>query len=193
MKVWITLLFFTMVLFGAETHYKVEELDVREDGLLVESKTLKLANGIGDFFYESGKIKSETPFKEGLRDGLGKIYYESGNVKSETPFKNDKVEGLKKEYYETGVLQTEVPFVNDEAEGVGKFYYPTGKLQGETSFKKNQPDGMTKLYNQAGQLIRTIEFKAGEVVKGYDYDAKGSKTELSREKLLEETKANTHE
>jgi len=188
MKLWVALMFLAIVLFGAETHYAVEDLDVREDGVLIEAKTLKLANGIGQFFYESGKIKSETPFKEGLRDGLGKLYYESGKVKSETPFKNDKVEGLKKEYYETGVVQTEVPFVNDEAEGVGKFYYPTGKLQGETPFKKNQPDGITKLYNQAGQLIRTIEFKEGEIVKGYDYNDQGTKLELSREELLEATK-----
>ncbi|QIR76789.1 toxin-antitoxin system YwqK family antitoxin [Sulfurospirillum diekertiae] len=188
MKLWVTLMFSAMVLLGAETHYAVEDLDVREDGTLIEVKTQKLANGIGQFFYESGKIKSETPFKEGLRDGLGKMYYESGKLQSETPFKNDKIEGLKKEYYESGVLRTEVTFVNDQAEGVGKFYYPTGKLQGETPFKKNQPDGITKLFNPAGKLIRTIEFKEGNIVKGYDYNDQGTKLELSREELLEATK-----
>ncbi|ATB69005.1 hypothetical protein SJPD1_0892 [Sulfurospirillum diekertiae] len=188
MKLWVTLMFSAMVLLGAETHYAVEDLDVREDGTLIEVKTQKLANGIGQFFYESGKIKSETPFKEGLRDGLGKMYYESGKLQSETPFKNDKIEGLKKEYYESGVLRTEVTFVNDQAEGVGKFYYPTGKLQGETPFKKNQPDGITKLFNPAGKLIRTIEFKEGNIVKGYDYNDQGTKLELSRDELLEATK-----
>jgi antitoxin component YwqK of YwqJK toxin-antitoxin module len=188
MKLWVTLMFSAMVLLGAETHYAVEDLDVREDGTLIEVKTQKLANGIGQFFYESGKIKSETPFKEGLRDGLGKLYYESGKLQSETPFKNDKIEGLKKEYYESGVLRTEVSFVNDQAEGVGKFYYPTGKLQGETPFKKNQPDGITKLFTPAGKLIRTIEFKEGNIVKGYDYNDQGTKLELSREELLEATK-----
>jgi antitoxin component YwqK of YwqJK toxin-antitoxin module len=188
MKLWVTLMFSAMVLLGAETHYAVEDLDVSEDGTLIEVKTQKLANGIGQFFYESGKIKSETPFKEGLRDGLGKMYYESGKLQSETPFKNDKIEGLKKEYYESGVLRTEVTFVNDQAEGVGKFYYPTGKLQGETPFKKNQPDGITKLFNPAGKLIRTIEFKEGNIVKGYDYNDQGTKLELSRDELLEATK-----
>lgn len=188
MKLWAVLLFCSATLFAAENYYAIEDLDVREDGILVEVKTQKLANGIGQFFYESGKIKSETPFKEGLREGLGKMYYESGKLQSETPFKNDKIEGLKKEYYESGVLRTEVTFVNDQAEGVGKFYYPTGKLQGETSFKKNQPDGITKLFNPAGKLIRTIEFKEGNIVKGYDYNDQGTKLELSREELLEATK-----
>lgn len=184
MKLWIVLLWCCATLFAAETYYGIEDLDVREDGTLVEVKTQKLANGIGRFFYESGKVKSETPFKAGLREGLGKMYYESGKLQSETPFKNDKIEGLKKEYYESGIVQTEVSFVNDQAEGVGKFYYPTGKLQGETPFKKNQPDGITKLYSPAGQLIRTIEFKDGEIIKGFDYNDQGAKMELSRDMLL---------
>lgn len=185
MKLLLVFIASAMILCATEAHYTHGELAVRDDGVLVETKTQKPANGIGELLYESGKLKSETPFKNGLREGVGKIYYESGKVQSETPFKNDKIEGLKREYYESGSLQRELPFSNDEAEGIGKFYYPSGKLQGETAFKKNQPDGITKLYSSTGKLIRTIEFKEGKIVKGFDYDAKGTKIELSREKLLE--------
>ena len=188
MKVWITLLCFVLGAYAAELKYALEDLTVREDGLLVETKTLKLANGVGQLFYESGKIKSETPFKEGIREGVGKTYYESGKLQSETPFKNDKMEGLKKEYYESGVVQSELFFVNDEAHGMAKMYYPTGKLQGETPFKKNKPDGTAKLFSPKTQLLRTIEFKEGEVVQGFDYDAKGKKKELSKEELIEAIK-----
>ncbi|MDD2382939.1 MAG: toxin-antitoxin system YwqK family antitoxin [Sulfurospirillaceae bacterium] len=188
MKLWMTLMFSIVILCAAEAHYTNGELSVRDDGVLIETKTQKPANGIGEIFYESGKLKSETPFKNGLRDGLGKSYYESGKIRSETPFRNDKTEGLKKEYYESGIVQTEVTFVNDIAEGITKFYYPSGKLQGESLFKNNKADGITKLYSPVGQLIRTIEFKEGDVVKGFDYDAKGNKTELRREELVEATK-----
>lgn len=188
MKLWMIILACSITLFAADKYYAVDDLDVREDGVLIEAKSLKLANGIGQFFYESGKVKSETPFKEGLREGMGKTYYESGALKSETPFKNDKIEGLKKEYYESGVVQTEVLFVNDEADGVSKFYYPNGKLQGETPFKKNQPDGITKLYNPKGQLLRTIEFQEGKILRGYDYNDQGAKIELNRDELIEATK-----
>ncbi|MDD3343808.1 MAG: toxin-antitoxin system YwqK family antitoxin [Sulfurospirillaceae bacterium] len=177
-----------LMLCAAEAHYSNGELSVRDDGVLIETKTQKPANGIGELFYESGKLKSETPFKNGLREGIGKRYYESGKLRSETPFINDKIEGLKKEYYESGALQTEVTFVHDEAEGLTKFYYPSGKLQGESLFKNNKADGITKLYGPTGQLIRTIEFKEGDVVQGFDYDAKGNKIALSREKLIEATK-----
>ena len=188
MKVWLSLLCFVVGLYATEVKYALEDLTVREDGLLVEAKTLKLANGIGQFFYESGRLKSETPFKDGIREGLGKTYYESGKLQSETPFKADKMQGLKKEYYESGVVQSELFFVNDEAHGIAKMYYPTGKLQGETPFKNNQPDGITKLYNPKGVLLRTIEFKEGEVIQGFDYDANGKKKELSMEELIEAIK-----
>ena len=102
MKVWLSLLCFVVGLYAAEVKYALEDLTVREDGLLVETKTLKLANGVGQLLYESGKLKSETPFKEGIREGVGKTYYESGKLQSETPFKADKMQGLKKEYYESG-------------------------------------------------------------------------------------------
>lgn len=187
MKAWITLLCFIVGLQAAQK-YATDELMVREDGLLIETKTLKLANGIGQVFYESGKLKSETPFKEGIREGVGKTYYESGKLKSETSFKNDKMEGKKKEYYESGVLQSELIFVNDEAHGMAKMYYPTGKLQGETPFTKNQPNGITKLYSPKGKLIRTIEFKEGEILKGFDYDSQGKQIELNLEELIEATK-----
>ena len=188
MKWIMSLLCSALMLYASERYYSVEELDVREDGTLLESKTKKPANGMGQFFYESGQVKSQTPFKNGLREGLGKTFYESGRLRSETPFKNDKIEGVKKEYYESGTLQTEIFFHNDEAHGLAKFYYPTGTLQGETPFSKNKPHGIAKLYSPSGKLMRTIEFKEGDVVKGLDYDAKGNKKELSREALSDATK-----
>ncbi|ACZ11766.1 toxin-antitoxin system YwqK family antitoxin [Sulfurospirillum deleyianum] len=188
MKWILSLLCSALMLFASERYYGVEDLDVREDGTLLETQTKKPANGVGQFFYESGQVKSQTPFKNGLREGLGKTYYESGHLRSETPFVNDKIEGLKKEYYESGVVQTEIQFKNDEANGLAKFYYPTGALQGETPFSNNKANGVAKLYSPSGKLMRTIEFKEGEVVKGLDYDAKGNQKELSREALSEATR-----
>lgn len=188
MKWILSLLCSALMLYASDRYYSVEELDVREDGLLLESKTKKPANGVGQFFYESGQVKSQTPFKNGLREGVGKTFYESGRLRSETPFVNDKIEGLKREYYESGVVQTEIQFQNDEANGLAKFYYPTGTLQGETPFSKNKANGIAKLYSPSGKLMRSIEFKEGEVLKGLDYDAKGNKKELSIEALSEATK-----
>ena len=183
MKKWLLLGLMASVLLANETFYEYGDLEEKQDGTLIEVKTKKPANGIGRFFYESGELKGETPFKNGLRDGMGKIFYKSGSLKSETPFVADKIDGLKREFFESGKIQSTVPFQNNQAEGVAKFYYPNGVLQGETLFKNNQPSGITKLYDKNGALARSIEFKDGMVIKGYDYDAKGKAKELSPDEI----------
>jgi len=190
MKWWLIGLM-SISLFAADKYYQYGDLNERYDGALVEVKTQALANGIGQFYYDSGKLKGETPFKNGIREGIGKTYYDSGRLKGETPFHNDKIEGMKKEYYESGTLLSETPFVSDNAEGLAKFYYPTGTLQGESFFKHNRADGMTKLYNKSGKLIRTIEFKEGIVIKAFDYNALGEAKAIDPKLVKVEADENT--
>jgi antitoxin component YwqK of YwqJK toxin-antitoxin module len=44
-------------------------------------------------YYESGKLKRKTTFKNDKQEGPSKIYYENGALKSEFTFKNGKLEG----------------------------------------------------------------------------------------------------
>jgi len=177
MKWWLIGLI-SISLFAADKYYEYGDLDERDDGALIEVSTKALANGIGRFYYESGQLKGETPFKDGLREGMGKTFYDSGRLKGETSFKNDQIEGLKKEYYESGTLLSETPFLKNHAEGLAKFYYPNGTLEGETFFVHDQAEGTTKLYNKEGKLVRTIEFKKGIVLKAFDYNTKGEAAPL---------------
>ena len=183
MKLWL-LAVLTASLFAATEHYyEFGDLEVRGDGVLIDIKTQKPANGIGRFYYDSGKLRGETPFQNGLREGVAKTYYENGALKGEATFKNDKFEGLKKEFFDSGRIQSEVPFVNNEAEGIAKFYYESGKVQGETPFKKNKADGVAKFFTPTGKMARTIEFKEGVVVKAFDYDDKGTAKALNPEEI----------
>jgi len=190
MKWWLIGLM-SISLFAADKYYDYGDLYERNDGALLEVSTKTLANGIGRFYYVSGQLKGETPFKDGIREGMGKTFYDSGRLKGETPFHNDKIEGIKKEYYESGALLSETPFSNNNAEGLAKFYYPNGTLQGESSFKQSKADGTTKLYNKAGKLIRTIEFKDGIVLKAFDYNAKGVAKPLDPKHIKVEVDENT--
>lgn len=184
MKQWLLLALTASMLFAnATNYYEYGDLEVRNDGVLVEVQTKKPANGIGRFYYESGELKGETPFLNGLREGIGKIFYPSGKLKSETPFHDDKEEGVKKEYFENGKLQSEIPFHNDAAEGVAKIYYPNGAVQSETPFAHNLANGVSKLYTPNGTMMRSIEFKNGTVVKAYDYDAQGHQKEIPADQL----------
>ncbi len=116
----VMLLLLSLTLYGADKIYEYGDLEVQDDGTLIETKTKVLANGIGKFYYDSGRVRGETPFKDGKREGLGKTYYETGELQSETLFKNDMIEGLRKSYFTSGKVQSETPFVNDKAQGVAK-------------------------------------------------------------------------
>lgn len=180
---WLLILLLSVTLYGAEKIYEYGDLEERHDGVLIEVKTHALANGTGKFYYDSGKLRGETPFKEGKREGVGKTYYESGELQGETPFKNDVVEGLRKSYFTSGRVQSETPFINDKAEGIAKIYYPSGKLQSETPFHENKAEGISKLYYESGKLTNEIEFKNSSPVSGFQYDEKGAKTPMSEAQL----------
>ena len=55
-------------------------------------------------FYESGKLLSETHYRNGKIDGLRTGWYESGEKESEVHYKNGKKEGIRKEWNEEGKL-----------------------------------------------------------------------------------------
>lgn len=149
----------SLTLYAADKSYKYGDLEERNDGLLVETTTQAPANGIGNFYYESGKLRGETPFREGIREGIAKTYYESGKLQSETTFKNDRVEDITKFYYESGKIQSETPFKNTKAQGIAKFYDESGKLKHE------------------------IEFEESKVIKAFAYEKKGNKTQLSNTQI----------
>ncbi len=177
------LLFAFLTLFAADKSYEYGDLEERHDGLLIEVKTHNLANGVGKFYYASGKLRGETPFKDGKREGMGKTYYESGELQGEAPFKNDVIEGVKKSYFTSGRLQSETPFQNDQAEGIATLYYESGKIQSQTPFHANKAEGVAKLFDENGKLSYEVTFEHSIAIKGFAYDAKGSKTPMSENEL----------
>ena len=64
-------------------------------------------------YHPNGRLKGETPYKNGKREGISKFYYESGKLKEENPFKNGKREGLMKSYRENGKLFATILYKND--------------------------------------------------------------------------------
>ena len=87
------------------------------------------------------------------KEGPNKTYYESGKLKTESIYKNGEKEGFFKTYYESGELQSETNFKNGKEEGLFKLYYKSGEFRSETNIKNGFPDGPVKNYNENGELI----------------------------------------
>ncbi len=70
---------------------------------IVEKDGQKISQQTGtETYWEKGKIRTTTEWKNGLKEGSSKSYYENGQVESMMHFKNDKLHGSYKTYYENG-------------------------------------------------------------------------------------------
>lgn len=78
---------------------------------LVECKNDKdkIDGCIDRWYYESGGLKYETPYKDGKSHGIDKSYWENGKLLYETIYENDKKNGIEKWYWSNGQLQHEIP------------------------------------------------------------------------------------
>lgn len=61
-------------------------------------------NGLFRTYYDNGRVKTLTQYKNGVRHGMYKKYYENGSLLGEGNFKNGKPDGIFKEYAEDGEI-----------------------------------------------------------------------------------------
>jgi antitoxin component YwqK of YwqJK toxin-antitoxin module len=142
----------------------------------------KPITGIINVYYESGKIKLKTPYKNGKVEGLFLGYYESGKIRQETPYKNDKAEGLSKVYYESGKINAETFFKKGKMEGIYKRYSESGETEQEINYKNSEKEGLAKSYLKNGALLE-LQYKKGVAVSGVCVGLNGKRTPLTNPEI----------
>jgi antitoxin component YwqK of YwqJK toxin-antitoxin module len=85
----------------------------KETGIASDKEGLPISGVVKEYF-DIGKIKWETPYKDGKKEGTGRWYYESGKIKYEMPYKDGKKEGICKYYSESGRIQYEFHYKDGE-------------------------------------------------------------------------------
>jgi antitoxin component YwqK of YwqJK toxin-antitoxin module len=86
-------------------------------------------------FYESGKLLSETPYKNGKAEGLATSWYETGEKMEETLYKNGQREGLETHWYKTGEKHNEYPYKNGRIIGLATYWHKNGVKSREEQWK----------------------------------------------------------
>jgi antitoxin component YwqK of YwqJK toxin-antitoxin module len=154
----------------AKFYHKCGKL--RSKGPLKELSNKIKTHGHWKYYYESGALKEEGPYVNGLAEGHWKYYYESGALQKEGPYVNGLAEGHWKYYYESGALQKEGPRLNSSAEGHWKYYYESGALKEEGPRLNSSAEGHWKYYYESGALkeegLYTNGDKTGKWIK-YSY------------------------
>lgn len=164
-KINVTLIDFAFESFEKNKHYekpekeianpyraqdKIEKLNWKDKSVQHE-KVLRL-------YYDSGAIKGESTYHEGLLDGPSQFYTEDGKLLSNATFKNGKQEGECLWYYPSGAIYSKQNFRNDFWEGDQIFYYENGQVKTQFHCKAGSLQGIALLYNDQGLPKRMIDF-----------------------------------
>jgi antitoxin component YwqK of YwqJK toxin-antitoxin module len=81
------------------------------------------------FYYETGELKSETFFIDGVRNGDAKYYWPNGEVQGVGTFKNGELDGLWTAWYDNGQIERQGLMRMGKEEGEWKKWYRNGQLQ----------------------------------------------------------------
>jgi antitoxin component YwqK of YwqJK toxin-antitoxin module len=130
-------------------------------------------DGIVREYFESGKLKEVSSYKNNKREGTSKWYYENGVLRAERPYKDDKLNGIVKWHYTTGSLGTEFNYTDGKLEGLTRLYWENGNLKAEDYYKDGKREGRKTLYYKSGQLRFVYTYKNGKKINRKAYSKGG--------------------
>ena len=122
-------------------------------------------------FYDSGQLREEAPYADGVIHGVLKRYFENGQLSEESPMVAGRLNGSYKLYYETGALREEAPHTDGARHGLTRRYYPGGQVSEELPFRNGTIEGVLKRYHENGKpsggyiiAIDVVDAGVGETV-----------------------------
>ena len=118
-------------------------------------------DGLNIQFYESGKNRSKSNFKQGRRDGLFTEWYESGHRKFVENYKEGHLDGFSTDWYESGQKQGERNYKDGKKDGLWTEWYENGKKKGEVNYKAGKRDGKATRWYENGQIASEENWKQG--------------------------------
>ena len=133
-------------------------------------------------FYESGNLKSEIYYTDGIMDGSAILYYENGKIASATEYKQGKKNGKYEEYNESPyLLLVESNYKDDRLDGIYKGYnegkiwrdciYTNGKLV----YEKQYLNGKISVLRMLDASDRMVDVKKYDTSGKSTYQNKGYK------------------
>lgn len=106
-------------------------------------------------YYDSGAIKTETHYKEGVLDGLSTFYSEKGQLLSQASFVRGKLEGEVLWFYLCGAIYSRQNYLKDCPHGSQSYFYRDGTLKTQLEYEKGTLLS-AQLYSKEGNLKRNI-------------------------------------
>jgi antitoxin component YwqK of YwqJK toxin-antitoxin module len=108
-------------------------------------------NGVSEFFYPNGVVKSDLKYSKGKKQGFGREYNSEGLLTCIIEYSNGKE-----------VERELINQFNDSLKiGMWKAFYPNGKIKKEEYFELGILHGLVKSYDLSGELISAYRYENG--------------------------------
>ena len=113
-------------------------------------------------FYENGRLKQETFYKQRKIEGPSRFYTEAGDLLSEAWFIEDQREGIYRQFYPSTALYSQQFYQNGQWHGRQEFYFENGSPHVMLHYEQGILEGAVTIYNPAGALIRELHYHEGK-------------------------------
>lgn len=107
--------------------------------------------------YYDDKSRTETQYRNGVRNGWTKNIDEKGNITSEGNYVDNKMDGEFQSYYPDGKLMLKANYKAGLLDGISYYYFPDGKVQKETKYERNKIIFIRE-YDKNGNLLYEDKF-----------------------------------
>lgn len=114
---------------STKTEYKYTVLD---------QEPYDVKHGSYYWYFDTGKIKAKTTYKNGYENGPYTTYHRNGRARSKGTFKDGYLNGEVKNYYTNGNVENEGLFEQGLKQGIWKFYSKSGKLIKKEAYRDGQ-------------------------------------------------------
>jgi antitoxin component YwqK of YwqJK toxin-antitoxin module len=139
-----------------------------EAGALVSEKHLKndKPHGLWTVYHPDGKTpQTKETYLDGKLNGIRYTYYPTGKVKKEEPIKFNLLAGSVKTYFEQGTLESTGEYRSNRRHGLFTTYFSNGQIREQGQYLGDKKQGPWKEFDEKGNLMRTLIFKAGNLVE----------------------------
>ena len=133
-----------------QIHEKDGDLSRTGKGLLLY-KAEPFSGHLMDYYHD-GRLKSVTPYKNGLRESISRGYYPTGELMYERPYSQGKKNGTHTGYFPGGQQKFRYEFEAGLSVGNHREWYSTGQLASDLNYLNGHPLGPQKVWRPDGKI-----------------------------------------
>ncbi len=113
---------------------------------------------IRKFYYDDESLYAICQFEEGKKEGLQQFFYPNGILKTKECYQEGLLHGVTELYWENGQIKRQIDFDRGFRSGFDRMWNEFGVLVDEGFYRKGKPDGSHRRFNDQGGLIEEIVY-----------------------------------